>query len=173
MREHILINGNKTVEFDYSGMHVRMLYHQLGMKFTDDPYTVGDGSLRDEYKLVSLISINAKRQGAHIAVRDALKNAGYTVADDLDAIQSMMKEFQKRHAGISKYLFSGVGIKLQNTDSRIMEDILDELHGRGILGLPIHDSIIVEKEHADLLQVLMMEKYQDHMQGFEPVLKLA
>ena len=171
VRKRILINGNETVEYDYSGLHIRMLYHQLGLEFTGDPYLVGDNSLRDEYKKVALISINAKRQGAHVAVRDALKDEGFAIADDLDAVQGMMKDFQVRHVPIKEFLFSGVGIDLQNKDSKIMDAILTELHERGITGLPIHDSVIVEKEHADLLEKLMIEKYQDQMKGFDPVVK--
>jgi len=172
VRNRIFINGNETVEYDYSGLHIRMLYHELGLEFTGKPYLVGDNSLRDEYKKVALISINAKRQGAHVAVRDALRNEGFDIAEDLGAVQSMMKDFQSRHAPIKEFLFSGVGIDLQNKDSKIMDAILTELHERGITGLPIHDSVIVEKEHADLIQELMFVKYKDLM-GFEPKLKLA
>jgi hypothetical protein len=175
-RKSIRINGNETVEYDYSGLHIRMLYHQLGLEFTEDPYTVGDGSLRDEYKLVSLISINAKRQGAHIAIRDALEDAGLMQPGDKDVIQKvvdMMDEFKARHEPIKEFLFSGVGIELQNRDSKIMEDVLLELDQQGIYGMPIHDSVIVEKRHAELLWDLMLKKYQEHMNGFNPVLKVA
>ena len=100
------------------------LYHQLGLEFNGDPYAIGDGSQRNEYKLVSLISINADKRGSHIAVRDALKDAGFDAAQDLSAIRKMMDDFKARHAPIKEFLFSGVGIDLQNADSRIMEKIM-------------------------------------------------
>jgi hypothetical protein len=53
-----------------------------------------------------------------------------------------------------------------------MEEILMELHRRGILGLPIHDSVIVEAQHEELLKDLMMKAYRKFM-DFEPVLKVA
>lgn len=171
-RKHIYIDGKKTVEWDYSGLHIRMLYHQLGLEFTGDPYAIGDGSQRNEYKLVSLISINAKCQGSHIAVRDALENAGFDAAQDLSAIRKMMDDFKIRHAPIQEFLFSGVGIDLQNADSRIMKKIMMKLHAEGIAALPIHDSAIVEEEYSARLQKIMLQVYDEQM-GYAPVLKAS
>ena len=169
-RKNLYIDGKKTVEWDYSGLHIRMLYHQLGLEFNEDPYAIGDGSQRNEYKLVSLISINAKKQGSHIAVRDALKNAGFDTAHDLSAIRKMMDDFKARHTPIQEFLFSGAGIGLQNTDSRIMEKIMMKLHAKGIVALPIHDSAIVEEEHSARLKKNMVQVYEEEM-GYAPVLK--
>ena len=44
-RKNIYIDGKKTVQWDYSGLHIRMLY-QLGLEFNEDPYAIGDGSQR-------------------------------------------------------------------------------------------------------------------------------
>ncbi|WP_245568926.1 hypothetical protein [Desulfobacter curvatus] len=171
-RKHIYIDGKKTVEWDYSGLHIRMLYHQLGLEFTGDPYAIGDGSQRNEYKLVSLISINADKRGSHIAVRDALQNAGFDAAQDLSAIRKMMDDFKAHHAPIQEFLFSGAGIGLQNIDGRIMEKIMMKLHAKGIVALPIHDSAIVEEEHSARLQKIMLQVYEDEM-GYAPVLKAS
>jgi len=173
-RKNIYIDGKKTVEWDYSGLHIRMLYHQLGLEFNGDPYAIGDGSQRDEYKLVSLISINAKERGSHRAVRDALENAGFDVEkQDFTQIRKMMNDFKARHAPIQKFLFSGVGIDLQNADSVIMENILMRLLNKedeGVCGLCIHDSVIVEEKHSETLQKIMIEVYENEM-GHAPMLK--
>jgi len=161
-----------------------MLYHELGLECIDDPYTIDDGVVRTKkeqkqirglYKLVSLISINAKKQGSHIAVRDALKDAGFDTGKDLRPILNMMDNFKARHAPIQEFLFSGTGIDLQNTDSRIMEKIMMILHDQGVVALPIHDSAIVEEEHGELLQKIMVQVYEDekNLKGFAPVLKEA
>ena len=136
-RKHIYIDGKKTVEWDYSGLHIRMLYHQLGLEFTGDPYAIGDGSQRNEYKLVSLISINADKRGSHIAVRDALQNAGFDAAQDLTQIRKMMDDFKARHTPIQEYLFSGAGIDLQNADSRIMEKIMFYVYDETMGSAPV------------------------------------
>ncbi len=172
-RKHIYIDGKKTVEWDYSGLHIRMLYHQLGLEFNGDPYAIGDGSQRDEYKLVSLISINAKERGSHRAVRDALEKAGFDVEQqDFTQIRKMMDDFKARHSPIQEFLFSGVGIDLQNADSRIMEKIMMKLHAKGITALPIHDSAIVEGEYSETLQDIMIEVYEEEM-GHIPMLKAS
>jgi hypothetical protein len=73
----------------------RLLQHILGFSYlknqngnfiscsflNEDPYAIGDGSQRNEYKLVSLISINAQKRGSHIAVRDALEDAGFDLEE--------------------------------------------------------------------------------------------
>ena len=171
VRSRIFINGNETVEIDYSALHPRMLYHKLGIDYQDDPYLIGNDSLRSEYKIVTLISINAKKQGSHIAVKDALVDAGFNkYAEDLEAVQALMKDYQEAHTDIEEFLFSGVGVELQNIDSLVMENILMRLQDEGICGLCIHDSVIVEEEHAELLEKLMKEAYEEIM-GFEPVVK--
>ncbi|MEA1946320.1 MAG: hypothetical protein U9N83_03335, partial [Thermodesulfobacteriota bacterium] len=78
MRPHIYINGEKTTEVDYSGFHIRMLYHMEGIEYTDDPYLVcGGPDLRKTYKAVGLIAINAKNdKSAYGAIRDELEARG-------------------------------------------------------------------------------------------------
>ena len=86
--------------------------------------------------------------------------------------KNLIIEYKEFHEPIREYLFTSPGIDLQNTDSKIMEEILMELHRRGILGLPIHDSVIVEAQHEGLLKDLMIQAYRKFM-DFEPVLKVA
>ncbi|MCW8799639.1 MAG: hypothetical protein OQK71_01810 [Desulfobacter sp.] len=81
----------------------------------------------------------------------------------------MMEDFKARHTPIQEFLFSGAGIDLQNTDSRIMEKIMMRLHENGIMAMPIHDSAIVEKEHSARLQKIMVQVYEEAM-GYAPVL---
>lgn len=49
MRDRLTINGNKTVELDYSAQHLRMLYQQIGIDYRDDPY----GALIDKSDVTS------------------------------------------------------------------------------------------------------------------------
>ena len=103
-----------------------------------------------------------------LAVRDALEDAGFDTGKDISLILNMMDNFKTHHVTIQKFLFSGVGIDLQNQDSIIMEKILMRLHEKEICGLPVHDSVICEKEHSDYLYKIMMEEYEREM-GYEPV----
>jgi len=38
LRKYLTINGNETVELDYSAEHLRMLYQKVGIDYRDDPY---------------------------------------------------------------------------------------------------------------------------------------
>ena len=48
-----------------------------------------------------------------------------------------------------------------------MNTILVRLMDHGILGLSVHDSVIVQKQHEDRLRAIMIEEYR-RMMGFEP-----
>ena len=48
-----------------------------------------------------------------------------------------------------------------------MNAILVRLMDNGVLGLSVHDSVIVQAEHAGLLKEVMTEEYQRVM-GFKP-----
>ncbi|MBS1984514.1 MAG: hypothetical protein JST16_10110, partial [Bdellovibrionales bacterium] len=39
-RDHLLIDGGQTVELDYSGCFLRMLYHLEGLEMENDPYDI-------------------------------------------------------------------------------------------------------------------------------------
>ncbi|MFZ2807199.1 MAG: hypothetical protein WA081_18395 [Desulfosalsimonadaceae bacterium] len=88
-----------------------------------------------------------------------------------DALYSLLEKFKTAHKPIAKYLTSGVGLELQNTDSRITENILNSFVKDGIPILPIHDSYLIEGEYEGLLWERMMEAYAKQMKGFEPVIE--
>ena len=169
IRECICINGNETVEVDFSGMHVRMLYHRQGQEYTKDPYGIGRKDERTKYKFVSLISINANRSEASGAIFNKLKREGIQYKGGKGSIKKMMDAFMDYHDDIRDDLFTARGIGLQNQDSQIMENILMRLLDHGIIGLPIHDSVIVAAEHYNLLWDIMVEEYEQIM-GYAPVL---
>ena len=56
LRKYIYINGRKTVELDYSGLHLRILYNMDKLECPADPYVIIENqseALRDIYKLTS------------------------------------------------------------------------------------------------------------------------
>ena len=174
LRPLIRINGEPTVELDFSGYHIRMLYHRKGIDYAEDPYLVCEGpSMRAVYKVVGLVAINAKHKGnAYHAIMNKLVEKGLSVLDGPEGIRyskELVNRFLKAHRPIADYLCSDVGIRLQNTDSHIMNAILMKLMDNGILGLSVFDSVIVAKEHEQSLYRIMMEEYEKVM-GFKPVI---
>ena len=60
--------------------------------------------------------------------------------------------------------------RYRNIDGDIMNTILARLLEMDIVGLPVHDSVIVKNEHYDCLYQVMKEEYKEVM-GYEPMLK--
>lgn len=169
MRQHILIDGVPTIEIDFSAFHILMLYHRKGIDYQHDPYSVCEGpEMRKIYKAVGLIAINAgNERKAYGAIRQELEKRGLPLPRRKEPLVSLVRGFRETHKPIAEYLFSDVGIELQNTDSNIMNAILVRLMGHGILGLSVYDSLIVQAQHEDLLRGIMIEEYRRVM-GFEP-----
>jgi len=172
IRPMIHMNGEPTVELDFSALHIRMLYHLKGIDYRQDPYAILCESKEERklYKLVQLISINAEDERRAIqAIRDEFRKneIRYPLTDN--AIRILLKRFKEVHQPIAEYLSTGIGLTLQNLDSAITEDILIGFMREGIPCLPVHDSYIVPARYKDRLYHKMMEAYEK-MMGFEPVI---
>jgi hypothetical protein len=169
-RSRILINGNPVIELDYSNLHVRMLYHMKGLELDGDAYTIhGDEDLRNAYKKMSLIAINAKDERAtkaafqqglrkDHALRSLLKSKGLKSGD-------LLASFMLRHQAIKEHFNSGVGIKLQFLDSNIAAYVLNHFTKDGIPCLCVHDSFLVEEQYRYRLESLMQDAYGHFMNG--------
>jgi hypothetical protein len=173
LRPHIHINGQPTVELDYSAYHIRMLYHQKDIDYRDDPYVVCEGpDMRDTYKAVGLIAINGderKPQEVIYAIREELIKRDISIPKSDEDITRLIKRFKESHPKIADCLYNDRGIHLMNIDSRIMNNILMKLMGQDILGLSVYDSIIVAEQHQEYLNQAMTEEYEREM-GFKPII---
>ncbi|MBA7493215.1 hypothetical protein ES702_03771 [subsurface metagenome] len=169
MRPYIHIDGRPTIELDYAALHIRMLYHKERIDYQQDPYVVPGGpELRKVFKAVGLIAINVKTEKtAYGPIRQELKDRNIPLPNFERPLITSVEMFKKAHKPIEKYLFSNAGIWLQNLDSRIMNSILMRLKDSGILGLSVHDSVIVQKEHEGILREIMIQEYETVM-GFKP-----
>jgi hypothetical protein len=169
LRKHLFINGYPVVEWDFSGLHLRMLYHLEGMDYPGDPYAFGSRQETPYLKLVSLVMINKKtRQGLLRAMKKTFAANQLEIPPD-EYIEHMVARFDGFHDRINRYFCSDIGLKLQYSDSQITSDILDYFLERGIPVLPIHDSYIVAERYEDELYEIMREKYRDRM-GFDPII---
>ena len=172
LRKRITIQGKPTVEIDYSGMHIVILYAKEGIDYFDaaigDPYEIpgfsNDEKHRNLFKLMLLTVLNCKSpEEARRAVQwEINKNKDdFPVGVNLTAA---IAAFEVKHADIRKYFYSGIGIKLQYYDSLVVEQVVDYFIREGSLGIPpliIHDSFIVRRELADELEQVMNEALID------------
>ena len=175
-RKNIRINGEPTVELDYSGLHIRMLYNLIGIDYQDECYLYNKGDEanktdRERIKMASLIIINSNsRQQAIKAIHDQCRRKGIQhPAGDYGKYSNLVDSFKNYHSPIKEYLLSGKGLELQYLDSKIMENILGRMVKENIPSLPVHDSVICPQQHEDFLKQVMTEEYEKVM-GFEPVI---
>ena len=169
LRKHILINGQKTVEPDFSAYHMLMLYHMEGIDYADDPYTViGGPDNRDLFKSVCLISINAKLSKAWRAIKEKLKEQKIKLPGVKRPYVSLLEKVRDAHAPIAHHIGADKGIDLQNIDSHIMNAILMRLMDMGILGLSVFDSVIAVQDVAEIVRGIMIEEYREGIRVRSP-----
>ncbi len=178
-RKTILINGEKTVEIDYSGLHVSMLYAERGQEPPADPYHFLPEDQRPLAKYAMLVAINASNEASVINAlkkkRDELKGKnGLSPKKTLlkQALESctdyteIVSEMKRTHSAISDSFFSGAGLRLQNVDSRMALDIVYSFFTKGIPVLPVHDSFIIAERHAAALRSEMDSVFKSYNNGF-------
>lgn len=151
-RKHIQINYGHTVEIDYSGHHIRILYAREGIEAEEDPFAIRNCPFaRKHLKLAALIVLNASSRTSAL---QALNN--YRLGIDTKAILNF---FETHFVPISKYFYTGVGLELQYQDSTVAERVILRMMDLGAVVLPIHDSFIVRYSYVDELMTAMNEEF--------------
>lgn len=159
-RANITINGNPTIELDYSALHPNMLYAMQGIQLQEDPYAFIAND-RPLAKKVLNILINANDEDSAIgAVKAYIKENKLNE----DAYNCIMLA-KNQHSGIKQFFHSGIGLQLQNKDGKIALHIIKALQGMKIPCLPVHDSFIVPEDKAKALEQTMLKVYQDFNAG--------
>lgn len=177
LRRCITINDEPTVELDYSGLSIRMIYHDRGIDYQEDPYDIE--ALR-EYAVAHGRDPYHYRNSVKKLIQALLNDEddeGHPEAIKLD--QSFRPRFTRaqvkalialKHSAIVDAFGTGEGKRLQRRDSDLALDVIVSLMNEGILALPIHDSFLVASAHRDRLMTEMKESYK-RRHGFEPVIK--
>ncbi|MBN8190428.1 hypothetical protein JF540_27765, partial [Salipiger thiooxidans] len=162
-RAQIAINNEPTVEVDFKGLHVAMLYAEAGLEMEHDPYDIqgemlelyGE-SLRPMVKRLALTAINAKDQkSAYLAFRDGFPTGDPAKNMTNDMLNELLEAFLCRNPPLRDAVFSDQGIRLMYKDSLITSSILGFFTLKGIPVLSVHDSYIIDHWHVDELRDVM------------------
>jgi hypothetical protein len=156
-RKYFYLNGEPTIEIDYSSIHPYMLYHREGLEFDgDDPYAI-EGFDRDAVKVAFNVMLNRKGIGANKSAAKTISNA---LSCDEEAAEALESAIQALHSPIALHFNTGVGLKLQRRDSDIallvVNTFVNELK-RPIIC--IHDSFIVSVRDTETLILAMNDSY--------------
>lgn len=180
-RDKIRINDEETVEVDFKGLHLKLLYNQEGITYTNDPYEIDipyfkdadRDKLRQLVKFACLILINAKDEQSAVKgiIKDIHKNEKLhwfieqygkinpknknkkSLSKEL--INEILNPIRIEHEKISKHFMSGAGIKLMNLDSNIARDVIEYYTVHKAPVLCIHDSFIIPIRYAPQISIPM------------------
>lgn len=174
-RPFLLLDGKPTVELDYVSLHPCMLLNMeqrecsktdIYSKLLKELRIHKTKKRRDAIKKALLIATNIDSVrgfyscfGREETYKQYLKQF-VKPSDIYDAIVKLYPEL-KRYLGTGKRAF-----ELQVKDSEIMMDILETLAKKGIVSLPVHDSVICPEEHKTVVEKVMKDCYRQHM-GFD------
>jgi len=149
IRANILIDGEPTVELDFSNMFLMMLYHTEGIDYQSDGYEI-DGYERNDVKLAVNILFNTKNKQGAVG---ALRNNGISDGGKLIDL------IKKKHSKLQKYFYSEIANELMRKESDIATEIITIGISEGIISLPLHDSFIVQKKNENKMEEIMCDVY--------------
>lgn len=164
-RSTIRINGEKTVEVDYSCLHLSMMYAKCGLQLDKDAYAwCGDRALAKKLTIICLN--NGSRASAVASCKKFLSENGYDTMQN--NVQSMINAMIQYHFPIRYAFFSKAhtAVSMQHDDSNIMMGVLNACRKRNIPALPVHDSVIVPMSRKESAIRIMKEQYKAYT-GFE------
>tara|TARA_R110000744_G_scaffold149474_2_gene262622 strand:+ start:48 stop:1496 length:1449 start_codon:yes stop_codon:yes gene_type:complete len=163
-RKHILIDGVRTVEVDYCNMSIRMLYAKIDHEYPIglDAYSLGlpnwEGKQDPRRKIIKQF-INALLNDEDGVYKLKKKDVQILGLDH----EQMLALVKKVHGPIFDLITAGGGQGIQYEDSQITQDIILELLNDNITCLPVHDSFIVQHQHADSLVAVMKSVFKKRL----------
>lgn len=170
LRKKIIINKDYTIEIDYSGLHIYLLYALKGINFADlekEPYIHPKDNdplnLRPILKVLLLAAVNSKDEATCIkAVQFEINMNRSAFPEEIPDLKEAYKTFKDYHSDIADMFCSKLGSKLQRFDSSIAESVVNEMTKERIPILVVHDSFICSKKEEDYLNEVMGKAYYYH-----------
>jgi hypothetical protein len=169
-RSTITIDNEPTIEADFEGMHVAMIYAEEGMELSHDPYIlpgyknngIPPKVARKLAKTLVLTAINAKeKSSAYRAFRAGFSTGSLGKRMKDERLEVLLKAILERNPCLEDYLFSDQGIRLMRKDSEITSLIHNHFCRKGIPVLSIHDSYLVDCQHVGELRQVMLDASEE------------
>ncbi len=162
------INGRAIISLDYGQIAPRILYAMAGMvPDFEDAYAIpGLGpEWRKAIKKVTSSMLFVGQDPRKLAedIRGAWPNQQVRLKDLVERIKSF-------HRPVSHLFCTKIGFKVFRMESNIMVAVLLKLKSQGIIGLPVHDCVIVEEQHEAIAREAMQEAFRNHL-GFDAIIE--
>lgn len=167
LRERIIIDGHNVVEFDFSGMHIHIMYALEGKKLKDfnrEPYIFTKNNdtdnIRPFIKRLFLTAVNCEDDTECLrSLRKHLRENAGSYPEKAPNLKELLTIIREYHPEISNYINKGKGPKFQYFDSLIAEITIDVLTKKGIPVLCVHDSFVCKNIDSDVVIRTMKEAY--------------
>lgn len=150
-RHAIRIDGEGVADLDYASLYPRLAFASVGIEPpTSDLYDIpGLGEHRGALKrAMNCLLMDDFTRRSWPAEFTGLIPDGWTVAKVRGAIL-------RHHPALAPCLGIGLGLRLMKTESDILLVVLEEARARGIVGLGLHDGLMVADSRADETRSLM------------------
>lgn len=150
------LNGEPVESLDYSALNPRIAYGLAGHKLPkSDPYAIrGFEKNRDGVKKIfNAMLFVSKPLGRWPEETKELFPAGTTVRKVTAAIL-------KAHPELSKLFHTEIGHHIQFLESQIMVAVLLQLKAKGLLGLPVHDAVVVPRSATKEAEVVLLRQFK-------------
>ena len=175
-RKQIYINGDATVEIDYSGLHINLLY---GLKKHQPPqedhyvidHVLKEFSKEEQRKIVKelilmAINVDNEKKAFNAFRHEQLKDSKAKALKD-NQLTLLLDAFKTKHPLIKDDLCTGVGNTLMNIDGRIAALVVNHFTNKDIPVLTIHDSYIVERAYEVELMDVMNQSISNELDGYK------
>jgi len=167
-RQYITIDGLGTIEIDFSEIHPRLLYLEMGLtppagdlydlniRFNGMPYD----SAKEPYRSIRMVI----KKYFNVLIND--ENGNYKLPRSDQQIIGMTTAqlhslILQKHPQLRASLAVGKGLIFQYIDSQIAEKVMLSMLKKNIVCLPIHDSFICCIHNAKDLHQAMITAYKD------------
>jgi hypothetical protein len=157
-REGLIIDDEQAVELDYGQMTPRILYGLV--RSTPPPHDLDvipgfEFHRRGVKKVMNAMLFANKRlfrmpQGVRLE---------FSLEHRMDEV---MRAIEAAHPALKDYFFTGIGHYTQFRESEILVDVLVALKQMNIIGLPIHDAVMVPASKRGEVRDIMLSVFHDH-----------
>ena len=173
-RKQIYINDVPTIEQDYSGLHINLLYGLQGIQPQQDPYALDkllDFDAKQQRKVVKGIVLNAinanSEKSAYAAFRQDQQTGSAEKSLENKQLQLLLDAFKEKHPAIADSIGTDKGVELMNVDGRITAKVINHFTSKGIPILSVHDSYITQHHHTGELRRVMNKVVREELKGYK------
>ncbi len=156
IRINTLFNGKPVAEVDLSANHPSMLMALEKQKLPHNFYDLiaeNSGTTRDQVKFLVMKMIGAKNRSISLVLdvndKDWFRSVFVMTQEDRVRIEGSIANL---FPALSNCFYKGMGVYLQAFEGDILITAMLKLLDQGILSLPIHDAIYVQREYVEVAQ---------------------